>query len=182
MLKYYKKDFSGVILYKETWVDSEQGQYIIHWGKYGYQGKVKQVPLNEYTSEEEYFRMFKEECEKDKYALVPREEMYQVVIQFPLASALGNKRDKWLQEKIEEYLNEYLGWRGVGHVDGFDIGRFKLNIFCKVVEPTKAVSCIKTCLKTYYLDLTRCCIASRKQSEEEYIIHYSLKKVTKFEL
>ncbi|MFM9402786.1 hypothetical protein ACKLNQ_12750 [Myroides odoratimimus] len=182
MVKYYKKDLLGNIVYKESWVEVDQQYCIIHWGKYGYQGKTKQMFLSEYASEQEYFKIFANECEEEGYSLIPTEEMYQVVIQFPLASTFGNKRDKWLQEKVEEYLNEYLGWRGVGHVDGFDIGGFKLNIFCKVVEPTKAVSCIKTCLKTSHLDLTRCCIASRKQNEEEYLIHYSLKKVTKFQL
>ena len=43
----------------------------------------------------------------------------------------------------------------------FAIDNGKLNIYCIVVEEERAVSAIKSCLKTYRLDLTHAIIAAR---------------------
>jgi hypothetical protein len=95
---------------------------------------------------------------------------------------MGNKRDLWLKDKVQEYLNNHLGWAGLGDVDGFDMGQKKLNIFCRVVDEERAVSSIKTCLKEYRLDLNQARIATKKVGDEDYTLKFSHKKVLAFEL
>ena len=52
--------------------------------------------------------------------------------------------DKWLKDKVSEYLKEHLGWRGIGVSRSFAIDNGKLNIYCIVVEEERAVSAIKS--------------------------------------
>lgn len=122
------------------------------------------------------------ECQQDGFVEINDNNRFWIVVQYPLKSEFGNKRDLWLRDKVQDYLRNHLGWRGLGDVDGFDIGNKKLNIFCLVVDEDKAVSSIKTCLKEYRLDLTHARIAARKYDEEEFRLKYSHKKIEKFEL
>ncbi len=42
------------------------------------------------------------------------------------------------REKVEQCMNECLGWKGFGFCDGGDIGSGTMNVFCLVVDPKKA--------------------------------------------
>lgn len=182
MIKYYKTDKNQKLLYKETWFDNKRGLAIIHYGKVGFQGKTEEIALEKITSKNDFLIAFCESCKTDGYFEIADNEHTTVVVQFLLKSELGNKRDLWLKDKVQEYLKEHLGWKGLGDVDGFEIGQKKLNIFCKVVDGERAVSSIKSCLREYRLDLNKAIIATKKAGEEQYTLSFSHKKIEKFEL
>ena len=48
---------------------------------------------------------------------------------------------KW-RHTTEEFINEDLGWTGLGFCDGGDIGSGEMNIFCYVVDPHLACETI----------------------------------------
>ena len=52
---------------------------------------------------------------------------------------MGDKRALDRRIKVEELMNECLGWRGLGHCDGGDIGSGTTNVFCFVVDAKVAV-------------------------------------------
>jgi hypothetical protein len=61
---------------------------------------------------------------------------------------MGTARDLDHRIEIEHILNESLGWTGLGHCEGGDIGSGNMNIFCVVVDPEVAVLHIVKELRT----------------------------------
>lgn len=184
MFKLYKKDNKGSLLYAEAWA-TEEGNAIIHTGKVGSVGKSDEFVITERFDSEAAFLQQSEQLYKDKgYTALPDSEKYWLVLQYEMKSLKGSKRDHWLKEKVADYLNHDLGWKGLGHVDGFDMGKqisregkFALNIFMVVCYKEKAIAAVKKCTKDYRLDYTRIKIASRPyDSDESYLLEYSAKK------
>ncbi|EAF5787324.1 hypothetical protein AF454_15880, partial [Listeria monocytogenes] len=99
-------------------------------------------------------------------------------------SLTRTKRDIWLKDRVTDVLNDDLGWKGLGIVDGFDIGQtanpnkqFALNIFCVVVDEEIGIKVIKSALRNNNCDYTRVKIASRTFSDDaEYTLNFSAKK------
>lgn len=182
MIKFYKSIEGKGLCYKEAWYDKQKSAMIKHEGKVGFIGKNEERQVNNSIEAEEFLLKFAKECQRDDFKEIRKEDHFWLVVQFPLKSKFGNKRDLWLKDKVQEYLKNHLGWYGLGDVDGFDMGNNKLNIFCLVVMEDKAVSSVKTCLKDYRLDLTRARIATKKFNDDEYQLKYSHKKIEKFEI
>ena len=178
MLKTYKRDDRGRLLFREAWATSP-GEAVVHTGTVGRRGKSEQRVVTE--GQEAFLAAFERDARSRGFAPIPRADQLWLVVQFPLRSKMGNKRDAWLLEKGSEYLNNELGWRGLGHVDGHDRGNHKLNIFCVVVDAPLAVTAAKSCLRTSRLDLNRARIATRGySSDEDYVLRYSKKPVSNF--
>ncbi|NMI07108.1 hypothetical protein HF638_24255 [Paenibacillus sp. SZ31] len=105
-----------------------------------------------------------------------------------MKSMAGSKRDLWLKDKASEALISELGWKGLGVVDGHDMGKtanpvtaFALNIYCYVVDEKLGIQAIKRVLKETRLDYTRIKIASRElENDGEYVLKYSAKKDQEF--
>jgi len=118
-------------------------------------------------------------------------EQHWLAVQFPMKSAKGNQRDSWLKDNVMDYLEAYLADAGLGHVDGFDMGKcvsdpnaFALNIFCVVMDEARSIALIKRVLKEHRLDYTRIKIATMPyENGEAYTLKYAYKKgVTDFSL
>ncbi|RAW18507.1 hypothetical protein DC345_03970 [Paenibacillus taichungensis] len=111
-----------------------------------------------------------------------------LLVQYPMKSMAGNKRDLWLKDKASETLTSELGWKGLGFVDGHDMGKtanpvaqYALNIYCFVVDEKLGIQTIKRVLRETRLDHTRIKIASRKlNSDGEYVLRHSAKKDLEF--
>ncbi|OET37894.1 hypothetical protein AJL15_02865 [Listeria monocytogenes] len=77
-----------------------------------------------------------------------------------------------------------MDWKGLGIVDGFDIGQtanpnkqFALNILCVVVDEEIGIKVIKSALRNNNCDYTRVKIASRPFLDDaEYALKFSAKK------
>jgi hypothetical protein len=118
-------------------------------------------------------------------------EPYWLVIQYPLKSEKGSQRDGWLRDKAMEYLELALADAGLGHVDGFDMGKsrsepskYVLNLFCVVTEEQRGIALVKRVLRESRLDYSRITIATMPYGKEEtYTLKYTAKKgVTDFSL
>lgn len=182
VIKLYKIIEDKGLHYKEMWFDNAQSATVVHWGKVGFVGKTEEYSMS-IEEAKDYSRKFTSTCKEEGYNEFPEEELVDIIIQFPLKSEQGNKRDKWLGEKCTEYLQDHLGWRGLGYCEGSDIGNKRLNIFCIVVDEDRAVSSIKTCLKTNRLDLTHAIIVARRWNEDgEFRLKYSHKPIKEFSL
>lgn len=179
MITRYKQTETKGLCYKEMWYDNTDNVLIEHSGKVGYVGNVVKTNMSN-TDAAVRLQEFGNICANDGYVVMPEEQLCTIVVQFPLKSKEGNKRDKWLKDKVSEYLKEHLGWRGIGVVDSAGIDNGKLNIYCMVVDEERAVSAIKTCLKNYRLDLTHAIIAARNWSDENFRVKYSHKSVSDF--
>ncbi|WP_226294322.1 hypothetical protein [Aquimarina algicola] len=184
MFKLHKRDNKNTLLYAECWV-SNNSTGVVHTGKVGKHGNTEEYTIGEkFKSSSEFLNHYEEYFKKSGFSEFDTADLTWLVVQFEMKSLTGNKRDHWLKEKVIEYLNEELGWRGIGNVDGFDMGeqtafkgKYALNIFCVVYDEEKGIASIKRCLKEYRLDYTRIKIASRSNSSDSnFQLKYSAKK------
>ena len=184
MLKLYRKEQDGSLSYAEYWIDHDEA--IIHCGKVGYQGHTERIEdyLSKFAGEEEFKAGFIKRFLPQGFNEITQQDTYWILVQYPLKSLQGSKRDLWLKDRATDVLNVELGWKGLGHVDGFDMGRtsnpdkqFALNIFCIVVDEEKSIAVIKSALRKYGCDYTKIKIASRPASDNTiYTLKYSAKK------
>lgn len=179
MITLYKQIETKGLYYKEMWYENADKVLIEHSGKVGYVGTIAKTSM---TEKEAAIRLqdFSNVCASEGYTKLSENQLCTIVVQYLLKSKDGNKRDKWLKDKVSEYLKEHLGWRGIGVVESFAIDNGKLNIYCIVVEEERAVSAIKSCLKTYRLDLTHAIIATRNWDDEGFRVKYSYKPINDF--
>lgn len=177
MRKLYKRD-QGRLLYRECWV--EAGATTVHHGVVGRRGAVERGELA--VSEAAFERAFVRESRDLGYAPIPTSEMFSLVVQFPMKSAMGNKRDRWLLETVSKHLDEELGWRGLGHVDGNDFGSGELNVFSWVVDDVLGADAAKARLRASRLDLARARIATRRRGEDQYVLRYSKNALPAFSI
>lgn len=186
MLTLYKKEPDGKLLYAEYWI--EEGQVVEHIGTVGTHGTTSRADLPETYNHEEFKIDFLKRFTDQGYEQASKQDGYIMLIQYPMKSIAGCKRDLWLKDKASEALTSELGWKGLGVVDGHDMGKtanpvteFALNIYCYVVDEKLGIQAIKRVLKETRLDYTRIKIASRERSSnEEYVLKYSAKKDQEF--
>lgn len=161
------------------WYDNADKVLVEHSGKVGYVGTVAKTNMTEEEADV-HLQDFSKVYANEGYTKLCDNQLCTIVVQFLLKSKNGNKRDKWLKDKVSEYLKEHLGWRGIGVVESSGIDNGKLNIYCMVVDEECAVSAIKSCLKTYRLDLTHAIIAARNWDDEDFRVKYSHKPINDF--
>lgn len=181
MLRLYKKDEQGKLDYAEYWI--YEGKATVHYGKVGEIGQVEEIEDDFNTEEEKamFREFFIKKFSSQGFEEIDEDAKYFVVIQYPLKSFSGTKRDRWLKDKVTSILDEELGWKGLGFVDGFDIGvmlnkdrdKFALNIFCIVVDEEIAIDTIKNVLKKNKCDYEKIKIATRSFCDDDYTLKYS---------
>jgi hypothetical protein len=130
MKKLYKR-LDGTLHYFEAW--NRDGVVIIHTGRVGDRGTNRERRAGPGESVETVMSRELGNAESQGYSPINPEAHSSVVVQYNVEGweadeALGFRRT------IEEVLNDALGWTGLGHCDGGDIGRNTINVWCKVVD------------------------------------------------
>ena len=169
MLKMYKKN-GGYIEYAECWVDN--GIAVLHTGTVGDEGKTVETP--DIGDAEEHERGIGKQYGQKGYAEWPQDQLYWVVAQIPVESVETGIR---LVRPIEDELNNDLGWLGLGHVDGNDIGlstepgtqKFVINFFTLVVDKDKGCLAVRRTMQEK-CGQKQVEIACRRYDEEGYTL------------
>lgn len=150
LIKTYRRDDEGVLHYREAW--KADGGVVVHQGRVGLVGRSR---VHRAPDPKRFGERFLEQAAADGYRPLPDEERSWAVLQCWLFSAdLSHPDDDWIMGEGHDQLDEYLGWRGLGHLDGNDIGGSapepysdlegpKLNLFCPVVDGPLAVKALR---------------------------------------
>lgn len=145
--KLYKNE-PGLLRYWEAWDNA--GKITVHWGIVGEEGTTNVLDL---PPEENAASLIEREAAplRDQgYVEIDDDKLHQVVIQYPILD-MGIEADLNRRYEVESLMNHRLGWRGLGHCDGGDIGSGTMNIFCFVVDADRATQCIVEDLKLHGL-------------------------------
>ncbi len=157
MIKTYRRDGDDALHYREAWNDGD-GVWT-HEGKVGTKGKSRfhttrgPARPNRPTATE-FIRAFTEDAAADGFHPVPDDQHGWVVLQcWTHTPDLSHPDDDRLFEQGQDALDQYLGWRGVGHYDGNDLGGDPpaeyelegtvLNLFCRVVDTALGVKIVR---------------------------------------
>ncbi len=167
MIKLYRTR-DGVTEYWEAWEEG-RSKATLHWGKLGATGESRSVSstLGASTLIERESKPFLEAG----FRPIAPEHMAQVVIQYRI-DGMGSKQDLDKEHVIEGFMNECLGWAGLGNCDGHDIGSGTLNIFCDVVDGPASEQIVIDCLRNN-AQLDGAVIARRERvGDESYIVFW----------
>ena len=139
-IKLYKSTSEG-ILYWEMWGHS--GIYTMHWGKLGDRGQSHDFHSSAFPKAAATVEGERKRRLDEGYREWPK--LTQVVLQYRI-EGMGNPKDLKKRHDIEDLMNETLGWTGLGHCDGGDIGKGTINVFCQVVDASVAFTPIRMAL------------------------------------
>ena len=144
MLKLYKK-IDGSFRYWEAWEDARQ--ITIDRGLVGDEGEKRTLDLAAGENADTRINREARQPRDEGYRGISQSKHTRLIIQYPI-QGMGTSQDLDKRIVIEDLMNERLGWTGLGHCDGGDIGSGTINIFCFVVEPIKALEVTLQSLRT----------------------------------
>ena len=147
MRKLYKKDGER-LLYWETWDDD--GKHIMHWGVVGDEGETQAVRSGLFRDAEKTVAEEMARREQEGYAEIDEEDLLTVTVQYwigSLESAQDIEAHLERRYEIQDLMDNALGWTGLGHCDGGQIGRGTMEVCCLVVDAKIAAPVMMQALK-----------------------------------
>lgn len=144
MLKLYKL-IDNQLHYWETW-DKDEKTAIVHWGIVGQCGEDKEVKGGFFSNFRKTVQEEIDEKVKEGYAEFDETKMAFLEVEYKI-DGFGTDQDLEKRHRLEEHLNELLGWTGLGHVDGGSIGSGTMEAGCVVVDFDIAKKVIEDNLK-----------------------------------
>lgn len=143
MIKLYTKQ-DNILHYWETW-DKTPKSGIIHWGIVGERGSTKIVRASGQTK---FRALIQAEIAKKRAEGFTEPDTESILVVEYEAKIMNAARLKKLH-RLEERLDQLMGWTGLGHADGNGFGFRKMDVSVVVVDFEIAKSVIE-----YDLDST----------------------------
>ena len=153
MIKLYKL-IDNQLNYWETW-DKDDKTAIIHWGLVGQRGQDKEIKGGLFTNFRKTVQKEIDEKIKDCYTEFDEDEVSFLEIEYKI-DGFGTEQDLDKRHRLEEKMDEVLGWTGLGHTDGGSIGSGTMEAGCIVVDFEIAKKVVEESLKdTEFADYSR---------------------------
>jgi hypothetical protein len=144
VLKLYKKTEHGT-QYWEAW--DADGEVMVHWGTMGERGQTQSIKVEAGKNPNTIIKSESKRRKAEGYKTISISKLARIVIQYKI-DGMGTSSDLDKRVQVENLMNECLGWKGLGHCDGGDIGSGTINVFCFVVDAETAIPHIVEELKT----------------------------------
>jgi len=144
MLKLYKQK-DNQLWYWETW-DKDEKTAIVHWGVVGEQGQNKEVKGGLFSSFRKNVQKEIDQKLKEGYTEFDQDKVSFLEIEY-IIDGFGTEQDLAKRHRLEQKMDEVLGWTGLGHTDGGSIGSGTMEVGCMVVDFDIAKKVIEESLK-----------------------------------
>ncbi len=153
MLKLYR--LSGTEKrYWETW-DNDDETHTIHWGLLGTRGETKTVKRTLPGKAESQIQSEIDALVRDGFHPIEVDDHRILLVEFQV-NGFGTEDDLSKRHRLEDRMNETLGWTGLGHCDGGSIGSGTMEACCYVVDFELAKATVAAdLLGTEFGDYTR---------------------------
>lgn len=153
MLKLYKS-INNQLHYWEAW-DKDDRTGIVHWGIVGDRGQHKEVKSGFFSNFRKTVQKEFETKLKQGFSEFDEDEVSFLEIQYSI-EGFGTEEDLIKRHRLEEKMDQLLGWTGLGHSDGGSIGSGTMEVGCMVVDFDIAKRVIEENLKgTEFADYSR---------------------------
>lgn len=143
LFKLYKRD-GDVWSYYEVWID-DADIVTVHEGRCGESGTAETFAQSDRASGLAYVKAKVAEGRKREFRPVPESRQPTLVVDLLVTEddpdALLDRR-----HALEGLLDQELGWLGLGHCDGGDIGAEGASVFCPVVSYALAATAVRNLL------------------------------------
>ncbi len=152
-MKLYKR-IDNQIHYWETWdVDDKTGA--THKGIVGEQGEYNEIKSGVLSNFRKKIQKEIDEYCKEGYQEVEIEDHYTLLIEFAV-DGMGTSEDLDKRTRLQDRMDETLGWTGLGHCDGGSMGSGTMEVCCFVIDFDIAKAVIEQDLiDTEFADYTR---------------------------
>jgi hypothetical protein len=152
MIKLYHKSDAG-IQYWETW--DHNGVHTVHWGKLGERGESKELKRSFFRSPMKDVQAQTQQKLAEGYQEIPVEKHHVLLVEY-VVQGMGTTADLGKRHRLEERMDETLGWTALGHCDGGSTGSGTMEVCCLVVDFDTAAKVIEADLRgTEFADYTR---------------------------
>ncbi len=144
MLKLYRRTPSQ-ILYWETW-DNDDGSHTVHWGSLGAKGESKTVRSTGLRKVETKVQAEIDRFVSDGYQPIELDDHRILLIEYTV-DGFGDAADLKKRYRLQDRMDQTLGWTGLGMCDGGSIGSDTMEVCCYVVDYDVAEQVVATDLK-----------------------------------
>lgn len=152
-MKLYKR-VDGELHFWETW-DINDKTGATHNGIVGQRGDYMEIKSGLFSSFRKEIQKQVDNYCKDGYEEVDIDDHFTLLIEFKV-DGMGTPEDVEKRTRLQDRMNETLGWTGLGHCDGGSIGSGTMEVCCYVIDFEIAKSVIEQDLKdTEFSDYTR---------------------------
>ncbi|MFK8054861.1 MAG: hypothetical protein AB8F78_01975 [Saprospiraceae bacterium] len=152
-MKLYKRVKTD-IHYWETW-DINEKTGATHTGVLGEKGQYKEIKSGLFSN---FRKTIQKEIDKycaDGFQEVEIDEHFTLLIEFSV-DKMGNEQDIEKRTRLQDRMNDILGWTGLGHCDGGSIGSGTMEVCCYVIDFKTAKRVIENNLEdTEFSDFIR---------------------------
>ncbi len=130
-MKLYQASSEGT-RYWETWEESP-GHHRVHWGELGTVGESKLVTPTFFRKAESVIQKEIDERVSEGFLPIDPEEHAILMIEYRV-DGMGSSDDVEKRHRLEDRMNETLGWTGLGACDGGSIGSGSMEVCNFVVD------------------------------------------------
>jgi hypothetical protein len=125
--------------YWETWEDAS-GTHTIHWGELGTRGESRNVRSTLFAKAEKTIQKEIDRLVELGFRPIHLDDHHPLLIEY-VVDGMGTADDVGKRHRLEDRMNETLGWTGMGMCDGGSIGSGSMEVCSYVVdfEVAKAV-------------------------------------------
>lgn len=154
MIKLYRRKPSGQLEYWETW-DKGDGTFIVHSGIVGNRGSSEEVSSTFFSSAAKKIEKGIAARKSEGFDEIDSDNEFTLLVEYPI-DGFGTEQDLEKRYRLEERLNEALGWTGLGKCDGGSTGSGTMEVCAFVVDFEIAKSIIeKDLADTEFADYSR---------------------------
>ena len=127
--------------YWETW-DNGNGTHEVHWGELGTRGESKSIKSSLIKKAEAIIQKEIDSLVSQGYRPIEDDGHATLLIEYAV-DGMGTEQDIEKRHRLEERMNEALGWTGLGACDGGSIGSGTMEVCNYVVDFDIAKSVIE---------------------------------------
>lgn len=131
MIKLYRRENGRIVAYHEAWLDGRK--VIEHWGRIGERGSVTEHRCKWRLSGDANVERVLSKAREQGFSPIEDDEHRTLLVEYQI-DGWGTDRDLQKRHRLEERLNETLGWTGLGYCDGGSIGSGTMEACCFVVD------------------------------------------------
>ncbi len=144
MLKLYKL-IDNQLHYWETWEKDEKTAFI-HWGIVGQRGQDKEIKGGLFSNFKKIVQKEIDNKINEGYEEFNEDNISFLEIEYKI-EGMGTEQDLDKRHRLEEKLDQILGWTGLGNTEGGSIGSGTMEAGCMVIDFEIAKKVIEEKLK-----------------------------------
>lgn len=131
MIKLFKRE-RGKLRYHEAW--GRDGNVTEHLGEVGDRGRTREHTVPRGGSADAVIAEVLKPARDRGYAEIDIEDHFTLLVEFAINDEMGEPGDLDKRYRLQDRMDESLGWTGLGHCDGGSIGMGTMEVCCLVVD------------------------------------------------